>query len=112
MTFISQLNNEDKATIKNNLLREMPFGFYPASELNIDQPLSNGRQVNYLLVRSVTQGLYRVTDFDCAVINGSSENAKAIKKVVKDFLVKRFPDDYSYFYNKNLSKKLEEERIK
>lgn len=112
MEFVSQLNDKDLAELKNKLAVSFPFFYYPASELKIERLMIENKPCNHMVVRSETQGTYSVTDFDCAVINGSSENAKSIQKVVKNFMIEKFPDDYPYFYNKNLSKKLDEERIK
>lgn len=112
MEFISKLDNKDIADLKNKLSVSFPFFYYPASELALERPVFDKVNCNYMIVRSKTQGTYKVTDFDCAVIQGSSENASAIKKVVKHFMIENFPEDYPYFYNKNLSKKLDEEIIK
>ena len=112
MEFISQLDDKDLAEFKNRLVKSFPFFYYPASELKIERLMLENKPCNHMVVRSITQGTYSVTDFDCAVINGSSENAKSIQNIVKNFMIEKFPDDYPYFYNKNLSKKLDEEKIK
>lgn len=112
MEFISQLDEKDIAEIKNRLVQSIVFCFYPASELIVERPVVEGKNCNYLMIYSQTQGVYKLNDFDCAIVNGSSVNAKSIQNIVKNFMIEKFPEDYPYFYNKNLSKKLDNEKIK
>ncbi|MBP3619129.1 MAG: hypothetical protein J6J24_00540 [Clostridia bacterium] len=108
--FISNLDDEDELQIKSNLTHRYPFCKCPENDFTMQQMHFRREEQFGLVIKSRSFGTYIATDFDCVIVQGSSEVANVIREVVKDYLNDRFLE-YREEFNENLDRKTEKERI-